>query len=62
MLREMSLHELIPKERHVAAWISWSESVICMAEVLARFTDPISTTDGVTYFAQACGAPNADGL
>ena len=33
-----------------------------MAEVLAQFTDPIRTTDGVTYFAQACGAPNADGL
>ena len=33
-----------------------------MAEVLARFADPLATTDGSRYVAQACGAANADGL
>jgi len=33
-----------------------------MAEVLAQFADPISTSDGSKYLAQACGAPNAGGL
>jgi hypothetical protein len=33
-----------------------------MAEVLARFAEPLTTTDGVQYLAQACGAPNTDGL
>ena len=33
-----------------------------MAEVLARFAEPLTTTDGNQYKAQACGAPNADGL
>lgn len=33
-----------------------------MAEVLTQFTNPLTTLDGVTYYAQACGAPNADGL
>ena len=33
-----------------------------MAEVLAQFAEPLSTTDGSTYLAQACGAPNAGGL
>lgn len=33
-----------------------------MAEVLAQFAEPLSTTDGSRYAAQACGAPNADGL
>ncbi len=33
-----------------------------MAELLARFTDPVRTSDGRRYIAQACGAPNTDGL
>jgi hypothetical protein len=33
-----------------------------MAEVLARFAEPLTTTDGVQYRAQACAAPNANGL
>jgi hypothetical protein len=33
-----------------------------MAEVLAQFPDPLSTPDGSTYVAQACGAPNPQGL
>lgn len=33
-----------------------------MAEVLAQFADPLSTTDGTRYIAQACGAPNEHGL
>jgi len=33
-----------------------------MAEVLARFAEPLSTSDGSTYLAQACGAPNTGGL
>jgi len=33
-----------------------------MAEVLAQFAEPLSTSDGSTYLAQACGAPNAAGL
>ncbi len=33
-----------------------------MAELLIRFSDPLRTTDGRRYIAQACGAPNADGL
>jgi hypothetical protein len=33
-----------------------------MAEVLARFAEPLVTTDGVQYRVQACAAPNSDGL
>jgi hypothetical protein len=33
-----------------------------MAEVLAQFPQLFTTTDGSKYVAQACGAPNADGL
>jgi len=33
-----------------------------MAEVLAQFSDPLRTSDGSTYVAQACGAPNQQGL
>jgi hypothetical protein len=33
-----------------------------MAEVLAQFAEPIRTSDGSTYLAQACGAPNPGGL
>jgi hypothetical protein len=33
-----------------------------MAEVLAQFAEPLSTSDGWKYLAQACGAPNASGL
>jgi hypothetical protein len=33
-----------------------------MAEVLAQFAEPLSTSDGSRYLAQACGAPNAGGL
>ena len=33
-----------------------------MAEVLAQFAEPLSTSDGSSYLAQACGAPNAGGL
>jgi hypothetical protein len=33
-----------------------------MAEVLTQFADPVSTSDGSRYNAQACGAPNAQGL
>ena len=32
-----------------------------MAEVLAQFADPLTTTDGSRYLAQACGAPNEQG-
>src|SRR5258708_2522377 len=33
-----------------------------MAEVLARFPESIMSTKGASYRAQACAAPNADGL
>jgi hypothetical protein len=33
-----------------------------MAEVLRRFTDSVTGSDGGEYSAQACGAPNAEGL
>ena len=33
-----------------------------MAEVLAQFPDPLRMQDGSTYVAQACGAPNQQGL
>jgi hypothetical protein len=33
-----------------------------MAEVLAQFSDPLRTSDGSTYVAQACGGPNQQGL
>ena len=33
-----------------------------MAELLTRFSEPIRTTDGLSYIAQACATPNADGL
>jgi hypothetical protein len=33
-----------------------------VAEVLAEFAELISTTDGATYRAQACGTPNPQGL
>ena len=33
-----------------------------MAEVLARFNDHVADDEGRAYRAQACGAPNADGL
>jgi hypothetical protein len=33
-----------------------------MAEVLVQFSDPLTTTDGSRYLAQACGAPNEQGL
>ncbi len=33
-----------------------------MAEVLARFADPIAADDGTRYLAQVCGAAMADGL
>jgi hypothetical protein len=33
-----------------------------MAEVLARFPESIRTARGISYHAQACAAPNADGL
>jgi hypothetical protein len=33
-----------------------------MAAVLTQFAEPLSTSDGWKYLAQACGAPNASGL
>ena len=33
-----------------------------MAEVLARFSEPVRDQEGRIYRAQACGAPMADGL
>jgi hypothetical protein len=33
-----------------------------MAEVLARFSEPVADHEGRTYRAQACGAPMPDGL
>jgi hypothetical protein len=33
-----------------------------VAELLARFSDPIRSADGRRYVAQACGAANGDGL
>jgi hypothetical protein len=33
-----------------------------MAEVLAQFSELLTMSDGSKYVAQACGAPNADGL
>jgi hypothetical protein len=33
-----------------------------MAAVLARFAEPLSTSEGWDYLAQACGAPNSSGL
>jgi hypothetical protein len=33
-----------------------------VAELLARFSDSIRSADGRRYMAQACGAPNSDGL
>jgi hypothetical protein len=33
-----------------------------MAEVLVQFPERLTTSDGLKYVAQACGAPNADGL
>ena len=33
-----------------------------MAEVLARFTNVVTDTNGVGYTAQVCGAPGANGL
>jgi len=33
-----------------------------MAEMLTQFADPLSTSDGTRYIAQACGAPNEQGL
>ena len=33
-----------------------------MAEVLAKFPDVVTATNGVGYTAQACGGPGADGL
>ena len=33
-----------------------------MAEVLVQFSEPLSTSDGSSYLAQACAAPNAGGL
>jgi hypothetical protein len=33
-----------------------------MAAVLAQFAEPLSTSDGWKYLAQACGSPNASGL
>src|SRR4051812_26697011 len=33
-----------------------------MAEVLRRFSESVTASDGVEYSAQACGAPNAEGL
>lgn len=33
-----------------------------MAEVLLRFAEPLTTTDGARYVAQACAAPNDQGL
>jgi hypothetical protein len=33
-----------------------------MAEVLTQFTEPLSTTEGFTYVAQACGAATESGL
>jgi hypothetical protein len=33
-----------------------------MAEVLAQFSEPVRAADGSDYRAQACGAPNTDGL
>jgi len=32
-----------------------------MAEVLLRFAEPLNSSDGVQYYASACGAPVADG-
>ena len=34
----------------------------CMAEVLTAFDEQFETNDGFVYAAQACGAPNSDGL
>ena len=33
-----------------------------MAEVLAQFAERLTTSDGSKFVAQACGAPNAEGL
>src|SRR4051794_33937204 len=33
-----------------------------MAEVFVQFANPVSAKDGTVYRAQACGAPNGDGL
>ncbi|MEO6238390.1 MAG: hypothetical protein ABIQ52_15445 [Vicinamibacterales bacterium] len=33
-----------------------------MAEVFIEFAEPVGTTDGTTYMAQACGSENADGM
>jgi hypothetical protein len=33
-----------------------------VAELLTRFSDPIRSAEGRRYAAQACGAPNSDGL
>ena len=33
-----------------------------MAAVLVQFAEPLNTSDGWKYLAQACGAPNASGL
>jgi hypothetical protein len=33
-----------------------------MAEVFVQFASPVIATDGTVYRAQACGAPNTDGL
>ena len=33
-----------------------------MAAVLTQFAEPLSTSEGWKYLAQACGAPNANGL
>lgn len=33
-----------------------------MAETLAHFMTPVSTPEGLSYEAQACGAADADGL
>ncbi len=32
-----------------------------MAEVFVEFTEPVSTKDGITYIARACGAENEHG-
>lgn len=32
-----------------------------MAEVLMRFAEPLTSSEGVQYHARACGAPVADG-
>ena len=33
-----------------------------MAEVFVQFANPVVAKDGTLYRAQACGAPNADGM